>query len=57
MLRLTHPDRDAVKATGLPLTRAVEGIDLWLARANRQRRPTVEARPAKAAAGRADRAA
>jgi hypothetical protein len=48
---------DAVKATGLPLIWAVKGIDLWLVRAKRQGRPTVEARPAKAAAGRADQAA
>jgi hypothetical protein len=54
MLRLTEARTDAVKAIGVPLARAVEGIDLWLARANRQ---GLEARPAKAAAGCADQAA
>jgi hypothetical protein len=58
MLRLAHARIGAVKATGVLLTRAVEeGIDLRLARAKRQGRPTVEARPAKAAAGCADQAA
>jgi hypothetical protein len=48
MLRLTQALIDAVKATGVPLT---------LAQAKRQGRPTVEARPAETAVGRADQAA
>ena len=59
MLRLTQARIDAVKALGVPVTRAVEErIDLWLARAKRRhRRPTVDARPGNAAAWRADQAA